>query len=254
MHKNYLIILAIAGFTCLYSCNNKNNEEKVTTVMADTLPSPSIDSSLRITDTLESKISQQNNFLDSIALLPDSAFIELARYSNSFKLDIRYATDNNFTKQALYDCANCLLRKIVADSLVAAQQELIKLGYGMLLFDCYRPISVQQKMWEIVPNPIYVADPQKGSMHNRGNAVDLSLYDLETGTPLDMGTEFDFFGREAHHAYQGLSEEVLQNRLLLKSTLEKYGFKSITSEWWHYSFNAKVFRISDEPVPCISQD
>ncbi|MEM1136344.1 MAG: D-alanyl-D-alanine dipeptidase [Bacteroidota bacterium] len=188
----------------------------------------------------------QKNFTS----LPDSAFVELALYDENFKFDIKYATTDNFTKKRLYDCANCLLRKQVADTLFAAQQYLQKLGYGLLLFDCYRPLTVQQKMWEMVSNPIYVADPAKGSMHNRGNAVDLTLYDLASGKPLDMGTEFDFFGKEAHHAYQQLPKEVLKNRLLLKEILEKFGFKSITSEWWHYSYNASVFPLSSTAVPC----
>lgn len=201
-------------------------------------------------DTATVKSITQKTIEFPFSNLPDSAFVAPKAYSANYKLQIKYATEDNFTGKPLYDCANCLLRKIVADALAKAIEKLHKQGLGIVLFDCYRPLSVQQKMWELVPNPIYVADPAKGSMHNRGNAVDISLYNLKTGELLDMGTDFDYFGKEAHHAYNQLPEEVLSNRLLLKNTMEQVGFKSITSEWWHYSFNAAVFPISNFPVPC----
>ena len=249
-NKFLLLISAIVFFNISYSCKLNEDDKKESNTLADTLPSNQIDTiSLQLTDSITEN-PQKNSLTDSIIKLPDSALVEITNYNKAFKLDIRYATSNNFTKQVLYDCANCLLRKIVADSLAALQNELLELGYGILLFDCYRPLSVQQKMWEIVPNPIYVADPNKGSMHNRGNAVDLTLYHLSSGLPLEMGTEYDFFGREAHHAYKGFSEEILQNKTLLKTKMEKFGFQSITSEWWHYSFNRKVFHLSVQPIPC----
>lgn len=154
-----------------------------------------------------------------------------------FDIDIRYATTNNFTKKKIYDCGRCFLRPEAADKIREIREELKeKYGYGIKLFDCFRPRPYQQRLWDIVPDPDYVTPPQKGSMHSRGLAVDLTLTD-ENGEELDMGTPFDFFGKEAHHAYQQLSPEILKNRSVLKSTMEKYGFRAITTEWWHYSLN-----------------
>lgn len=151
-----------------------------------------------------------------------------------YAYDMRYATDNNFLKQDVYGCANCFLREDAANALINAQESLMEKGYSIKFFDCYRPLDVQKKMWEIYPHPGYVADPAKGSMHNRGAAVDITLVNVN-GEELDMGTGFDHFGREAWHAYEDLPDTVKANRLLLKTTLESAGFRSIRTEWWHYS-------------------
>lgn len=157
--------------------------------------------------------------------------------NEGYQVDIRYATKNNFTKQKIYDCGRCFLRPEAAQKLDNIRQELEEeYGYGIKLFDCFRPRPYQQKLWDIVPDPDYVTPPQKGSMHSRGLAVDLTLTDQD-GRELDMGTPFDFFGKEAHHAYTDLPDQVLKNRALLKNVMEKYGFRAITTEWWHYSLN-----------------
>lgn len=182
--------------------------------------------------------------------LPDSALVDVMQMDTTFVLDVKYATTDNFTKQVLYDCEACLLRKIVADSLLAAHRFFKSKGYRIKLFDCYRPHSVQFKMWKIVPDDRYVAEPTKGSMHNRGGAVDLGLVDAQTGKEFDMGSPYDFFGRESHHAYQNLPKEVLDRRVFLKESLARFGFEPITSEWWHYSFGAKYYHILDQPFPC----
>jgi len=149
-------------------------------------------------------------------------------------LDIRYATKNNFTNEQIYPCGRCFLRKEAKIALAKAEKELNGKGYKLVLFDCYRPAPAQQKLWKIVPNPDYVTPPEKGSMHNRGLAVDLSLVDMQ-GKPIDMGTPYDYFGEEAHTDYKAHSENVLQNRALLTGTMEKFGFKGIRTEWWHFS-------------------
>lgn len=151
------------------------------------------------------------------------------------KLDIRYATKNNFTGEQIYPCGRCFLRNEVKEALAKAEKEFISKGYKLILFDCYRPAPAQKKLWSIVPNPDYVTPPEKGSMHNRGLAVDLSLTDLK-GNILDMGTDYDYFGEEAHINYIKHPTEVLENRKLLTKTLEKYGFKGIRTEWWHFSY------------------
>lgn len=169
--------------------------------------------------------------------LTDTTFVRLADYSSEFSYDLRYATDNNFLKTQVYDCAECYTRKKTAEALIEANKELMQKGYRIRFFDCYRPNSVQFKMWEIFPNPQYVANPVKGSIHNRGGAVDITLETLD-GKVLDMGTEFDFFGREAHHDYLQLPKEIIENRTLLKGVMEKHGFWSVRTEWWHYNLGA----------------
>ena len=175
----------------------------------------------------------------SSLLAQQNDFVLLRSLSNDFVFDMKYATPDNFLKQAVYDCGECYLRKSTAKALVKANKEFKSLGYRIKLFDCYRPLSVQKKMWKILPGTHYVANPAKGSKHNRGAAVDLTLVDAQ-GKELDMGTPFDFFGKKAHHTCTTLPKKVLENRKLLKDVLNKYNFKSIFSEWWHYEYRPEM--------------
>ncbi|WP_304161053.1 M15 family metallopeptidase [Mesonia mobilis] len=166
-----------------------------------------------------------------------SHFIDLENYDDSFTYDVRYATSNNFLEQPIYDCEKCLLLPEVAEALAKANNYFCDLGYQIKLFDCYRPLSAQKKMWEIYPDARYVANPYtKKSVHNRGAAVDLTLVNKENGKPLEMGTGYDHFGEEAHQAYKKLPAKVLANRKLLREGLKKFGFHTIRTEWWHYDF------------------
>ncbi len=164
----------------------------------------------------------------------DTTFVNLKDYSQDFVYDMKYATDDNFLKSKVYDCAECYLRYKTVKALISANQRFMKKGFKIKIFDCYRPLDIQKKMWTIVQNPEYVADPRKGSIHNRGGAVDITLVDFD-GKDLDMGTKFDFFGKEASHAYDGFSTEILNNRKLLKKIMIKEHFNSFDSEWWHYN-------------------
>lgn len=150
---------------------------------------------------------------------------------------MKYATADNFLKAQVYDCAECFLRLKTVEALIEANAKFMKKGYKIKIFDCYRPLDIQKRMWEIVPNPIYVANPSKGSVHNRGGAVDITLVDAD-GKELDMGTPFDFFGIEASHDYPMVSEEVKENRKLLKRIMLKKKFNSFDSEWWHYNLKS----------------
>lgn len=174
---------------------------------------------------------------------------ELIGLDSSILLDIRYATKNNFVGEVLYDCPRCFLRPEAAFAVLAAHQTLKKEGLGLKMFDCYRPRDVQWKLWEIYPQPGYVADPRKGSIHNRGGAVDLTIVD-STGQQLDMGTTFDFFGPKANHTYTDFSDEILANRLKLKQLMSQHGFAAIRSEWWHYNYKGKSYELADEMWNC----
>lgn len=178
-----------------------------------------------------------NELINKIELskVHQDSFVNVKHLSSEFVFDIRYATNNNFLKEPVYDCGECYVRYKTALALLKANKEFMEKGFKLKFFDCYRPNSVQQKMWEIFPNPYYLSNPKKGSIHNKGGAVDISLVDLD-GNPVDMGTDFDHFGEEAHHAYNDLPEEVLANRKLLRSVMEKYGFWTIRTEWWHYNY------------------
>lgn len=152
------------------------------------------------------------------------------------KTEFYYATINNFTHEILYKNPAPYLVAPAANALAQVADSLAKRGLGILLFDAYRPHSVSKRMWDIVQNPDYVADPSKGSNHNRGLAVDISLYRLDSGTELAMPTPFDDFSEKAHHDYNLLPDKVKHNRNLLKNIMQHFGFSAYKMEWWHYTF------------------
>lgn len=177
-------------------------------------------------------------------------FVRMEDLDDSFVYDMRYASDNNFLEERVYDCDKCIIRREVATALIQANKYFKIKGYKIKFFDCYRPLDVQKQMWNVFPNAKYVANPQYGSIHNRGGAVDITLVD-KNGQELDMGTDFDHFGEEAHHAYQNLSNEILQNRQLLRDGMERAGFTAIRTEWWHYNFGtAKKYAVSNFTTEC----
>ncbi|MFV5693662.1 M15 family metallopeptidase [Flavobacterium sp. LT1R49] len=172
-------------------------------------------------------------------MIADTTFVNLKEYSQNFVYDMKYATSDNFLKAKVYDCAECFLRLKTVNALVEANKKFMKKGYKIKIFDCYRPLDIQKKMWKIVSNPEYVANPAKGSIHNRGGAVDITLVD-NNGKELDMGTSFDYFGIEASHNYLNVSQEIKQNRGLLKKIMIQKGFNSFDSEWWHYNLKSAL--------------
>jgi D-alanyl-D-alanine dipeptidase len=163
-------------------------------------------------------------------------------------VDLRYASDDNFMKKAVYPKdARCLMLKRSADALKQAAQVLRSKGYRVKLFDCYRPSSVQYELWKAFPRLGYVADPRKGSNHSRGGAVDLSLVTLDGGA-VEMPSPFDSFGAAAHHGFLGGSAEARAHREVLREAMESAGFKKNPMEWWHYDVPAAFGApLRDEP-------
>jgi D-alanyl-D-alanine dipeptidase len=172
--------------------------------------------------------------------------VAIDNYIVHLKTDFVYATTKNFTHQKLYSKPKAYLRLAAAKALLAVANYLEIRGLGILIYDAYRPYSVTKTMWQIVPDDRYAANPAKGSGHNRGIAVDLTLYDLRTGLPLPMPTAFDDFTEKAHHNYMQLDSVVLTNRQLLRTAMEQQGFKALDTEWWHYYLpNATYFELLD---------
>lgn len=170
--------------------------------------------------------------------------------SNGIILDIRYATKDNFTGQVIYDCPRCFLRPEAATIINRIQADInTRYGYSLKIFDCYRPRPAQQKLWDIKPDAKYVTPPKRGSMHNRGQAIDLTLVD-SMGIELDMGTPYDFFGPEAHTDVDFPDKEVQTNRDILRKLMILHGFTPIRTEWWHFSLKTIYFPFDDWEWPC----
>jgi len=164
------------------------------------------------------------------------------------KADLRYASTRNFVGKRMYPAgtSETFLRKPAADAILRIQSELKNMGMGLKIFDAYRPYTVTCRFWELIKDERYVANPAKGSGHNRGLAIDLTIIRLADGKELNMGTDFDHFSDTAHHSFSGLPVEVLENRRLLKSLMEKHGFNALETEWWHYAWtNDKNYPVMD---------
>ena len=164
--------------------------------------------------------------------------VELVKLDKTIKLDVRYAKKNNFVGKPLYKEERAFLQRPAAEALVRAHKELQKLGYGLLIFDGYRPWRVTKLFWEVTPAALrkFVANPNKGSRHNRGCAVDLSLYDMKTGKEIPMPSEYDEMTDRAYPEYTGGTPEQTRLRDLLKEKMEAQGFKVFSIEWWHFDY------------------
>ncbi|MGC1242248.1 MAG: M15 family metallopeptidase [Chryseosolibacter sp.] len=187
-----------------------------------------------------------NYYVKSLKEHPEKELVDLGKYIPGIVLDIRYATTNNFTGERIYDQAKAYARKPVAESLIKIQEELKLQGLGVKIFDAYRPYRATVKFYEVYGDTTYVASPFRGSRHNRGCALDLTLIDLKSGKELRMPTEYDSFSRQAWPSTPVADAEVRKNRHLLITIMEKHGFRVNSSEWWHYDFRGwKNFEVLD---------
>jgi zinc D-Ala-D-Ala dipeptidase len=185
-------------------------------------------------------------YRQSVAGDPELRLVDLETLA--IPLDIRYATPDNFMKRRLYRSAKAYLRAPAARALTDVQRELATRGVGIKVFDAYRPYAITVAMWEPIKNPDYVADPKKGSRHNRGAAVDLTLIDLQSGAELAMPTPYDDFTPRAAQSFNDLPADVLANRALLTDVMVKHGFDPLPSEWWHFDFRGwERFDLLDVP-------
>lgn len=184
-----------------------------------------------------------------------SDLVEIIKLDSTIYTDIRYATENNFLSTPLYNQPRAFLQRPAAEAVVRANQKLKTLGYGLLIHDAYRPWYVTKVFWDATPQELhdFVADPSKGSRHNRGCAVDLTLYNLKTGKPVSMPSTYDEMSERAHINYSGGSEEETKLRNLLRSVMEAEGFIVYENEWWHFdykdweSYSVQNIRFEDIP-------
>ena len=179
---------------------------------------------------------------------PGHELVDLAKYIPSALIDIRYATENNFMHRKMYEEEFAFLRKDAADSLRVIQAELNKLGYGLKIYDAYRPYGVTVQFYEAYRDTTYVASPYSGSRHNRGCAVDLTLIELKTGKEVQMPTAYDDFSERAHAKYRDLPAKATRNRRLLQKMMTGHGFDIYPAEWWHFDFKGwQQYEVLDVP-------
>ncbi len=172
--------------------------------------------------------------------------VEITPEEYGVTLEIAYATANNFTGAPVYARAACFLNEDAAACLKKAVHYAKELGYGMRIFDAYRPTEAQWKLWNHTPDPGFLADPSKGSPHSRGAAVDLTLTDTN-GKQIDMGTAFDAFTPDSHHGAAAIDAEAKRNRLVLLGIMTSAGWDFYRNEWWHY----QLFQARDK-YPLLS--
>ena len=197
-------------------------------------------------------VEDEDLYLRTVAEDPSKELVDLEQEIPGVRLDVRYATTDNFMGEQLYPVAKAYLRAPAAGSLAEVQQKLEERGMELKIFDGYRPYEVTERIWEPYQNPDYVADPAEGSRHNRGCAVDVTLVDSATGEELPMPTGYDDFTEKAGHDYQDLPEEARNNRDLLREVMEGHGFEALPTEWWHYDYVGwERFEIMNLPLDGI---
>ena len=168
---------------------------------------------------------------------PETRLVEIKKYIPAIVLDIRYATTNNFMGRVMYPQARAFARLPVVLALKDVEADLKTRGLGIKIYDAYRPYAITVKFYEQAKDTNFVADPRRGSKHNRGCAIDMGLIDLKTGKDIDLPTGFDSFSKKAAANYPDLPKQEIANRELLKSVMKAHGFHVIATEWWHYDFN-----------------
>lgn len=235
--KKYLqILLLLPYFFILISCGEAgDNRENETSDTKNYLYAGDLEI-----------VKDYRTYRESADKNPDMEFVDLEKIMPGLILDIRYATENNFTGEVIYSQAKAYLRKPVAEALKKVRQDLLNEGIDFKIFDAYRPYQATVKFYEVYRDTLFVAAPWKGSVHNRGCAVDLTLIDKASGKELPMPTPFDDFSKKASHEYDSLPQNLLENRRILREAMEGRGFEIYSHEWWHYNFgNYEDFPITD---------
>lgn len=186
---------------------------------------------------------------------PPHDLVDVTKLDFSIRLDIRYATPKNFTKKTVYPVAKCFLRKPVAEALTRVESALRLQDLALSVFDCYRPLSVQQTFWDLVPDERYVSDPKKGSRHNRGAAVDLTLVEARSGKPVEMPSEYDDFSPKAHRNSKRMSKVARRNMKILEKAMVREGFIPFATEWWHFDYQGwEKYDLLDIPFSAFPKD
>lgn len=217
MKKMWILLLALL---LLNGCQKQDNVEQTpSTVAAQTVPEKTV-----LAETLSPEPPDS-----------DDVFVRVLDYIPTAFQEVRYATEKNFTGTVIYDFEDAYLRWGTVKKLQLVCADLEELGFYIKIWDGFRPVSAQFALWEVCPDPTYVADPNKGfSSHSRGNTVDLTLVD-ENGVELEMPTDFDDFSLQADRDYADCTQIAANNAEILEILMEKHGFQGYSGEWWHYS-------------------
>lgn len=241
-----ILILSVTVNFFAVSCSKNIKNDKTAKVVEE----------ININEELESKEVESKKDVDISNEIKNeeqieepkeiNGFVLLKEMDKDFVIDLRYATENNFTKQKVYPNDICVLRKDTALKLVAANEEFKKLGYRIKIWDAYRPVYVQRIFWNIVKDSRFVANPDNGgSIHNKGCAVDITLVDNE-GKELVMPSSFDDFSEKAYRSNSNMNEEAKNNMQILTGIMLKSGFKVIDTEWWHFDdTDSEKYNIED---------
>lgn len=198
-------------------------------------------------------ISSQESFKQSIQKDSNNALVQINEYIPTITLDLKYATSQNIFYTQLYQQAKAFVRLPVIKALIKVEKELNKMGLGLKIYDAYRPYSITCQMYEMLPDSLYMGLPWKGSKHNRGIALDLTLIDIKSKIELKMPTPYDALVYPAHPEYMNLSKDVISNRELLKDVMKRHGFVVDPMEWWHFNYqSSKLYDLLDMPFEQIN--
>lgn len=228
------LALAVLLFT-VTSCRKKEYHVDIQPTETITAPAETVQTTLPQTTEAVTEATVETTEATLPPELEKDAFARVLDYIPTASQELVYATEENFTGHRIYDFVEVYLRYGTVKKLMLVAQELEQQGLYLKIWDGFRPVSAQFKLWEIYPNSTYVANPNKGySNHSRGNAVDLTLVDAQ-GNELEMPTEFDDFSGKADRNYTDATPEAAANAKLLEDTMQKYGFKGYYGEWWHFN-------------------
>ena len=227
----YVMILLLA-FTFLTGCGREEGIQELETEITQPVP-------LQSAAPEEIQPAPVPELLSPLVAPEETDFVRVSDYVPGVQVELKYATADNFTGQRIYEFEDVFLRYGTVMKLKAAAEELDAMGYGLKIWDGFRPVSAQFKLWEVCPDDTYVADPNKGySNHSRGFAVDVTLVDRE-GREVEMPTGFDDFSAKADRDYSECGSEAAVNARLLETTMEKHGFEGYWGEWWHFNDTQK---------------
>ena len=221
--KARLLPLILAFFLLFCGCEKAPVETEAPT--SETVP----------TQTAPPETLPPATIVNTLPVPAPEDFVRVLDYIPSARQELLYATDRNFTGQVIYDFTDAYLRYGTVKKLIAVSEDLAQLGLSLKIWDGFRPVSAQFRLWEVCPDPAFVANPQKGhSSHSRGNTVDITLVGAD-GNELELPTGFDDFSAKADRDYSDCTETAAAHAELLEILMEKHGFRGYSAEWWHFS-------------------